>query len=278
MSQQQDSILLLQTPKQAISEVQLPQYYEQIFFSGDTLLHPEATPHFGVAGDPVPYVVRNDNLITGLLLLCFILTLVVLAHFRYYLAGQFRSLLLVPRAGRDEQGETPLELRIKCLLTLQSCLLFGIVVYFLTHAYVATTFIIDSDYQLIFIFMGMILVYGLLKNLFYTIVNCVFFDGKRNQQFLSMMLLVTATQGLLVFPLVLLLVYFGISYQSVLYFFAFVVFLGKIMAFYRAYLIFFRQNGGFLQIILYFCALEIVPLAVLVGTWAMTVDLLKINF
>lgn len=251
MLSQQDSIPLLQTGKPLPCEVYLPKYYEETYFSKDSLLHPEVSGgHFGVAGDPVPYVVRNDNLITGLLLLCFVLTLVVTPQFK----------------------------RFRGLLTLQSCLLSSIVVYFLTKEYISTTFIIDSDYQLILIFMGMLIVYALMKSALYTMVDLVFFDGKRNRQFLEALLQASAAQGVLLMPVVLLLAYFGLSLQNVLYFFVFVVVLGKIWAFYKGYVIFFRQNGGFLQIILYFCALEIVPLAVLVGIWALLVDMLKINF
>ena len=251
MLSQQDSILLLQTGKPLPCEVHLPKYYQETYFSKDSLLHPEVSGgHFGVAGDPVPYVVRNDNLITGLLLLCFVLTLVVSPQFK----------------------------RFRGLLTLQTCLLFSVVVYFLTKEYVTTTFVIDSDYQLILIFLGMLVGYALLKSTLYTTVNLVFFDGKRNKQFLGDLLLSYAAQGVLLMPVVLLLVYFGLSLQNVLYFLVFVVVSGKIWAFYKSFVIFFRQNGGFLQIIVYFCALEIVPLAVLVGIWALLVDMLKINF
>jgi hypothetical protein len=251
MLSQQDSIFFLQMPKSQPCEVHLPKYYQETYFSKDSLLHPEVSgEHFGVAGDPVPYVVRNDNLITGLLLLCFVLTIVVLPQFK----------------------------RFRGLLTFQTCLLFSIVVYFLTKEYVTTTFVIDSDYQLILIFLGMLVVYALLKSGLYTMVNLVFFDGKRNKQFLGDLLLSYAAQGVMLMPAVFLLVYFGLSLQNVLYFFAFVVFSGKIWAFYKSFAIFFRQIGGFLQIILYFCALEIVPLAVLVGIWALLVDMLKINF
>ena len=241
----------MQTGKPLPCEVHLPKYYQETYFSKDSLLHPEVSgEHFGVAGDPVPYVVRNDNLITGLLLACFVLTLVIFPQFK----------------------------RFRGILSLQSCLLFSVVVYFLTKEFVTTTFIIDSDYQLILLFLAMLVVYWLMKSGLYSLTNLVFFDGKRNRQFLDVVFYIFALQGVVLMPVVLLLVYFGLSLQNVLYFFVFVIVLGKIWAFYKSYVIFFRQNGGFLQIILYFCALEIVPLAALAGFWALLVDILKINF
>jgi len=52
----------------------------------------------------------------------------------------------------------------------------------------------------------------------------------------------------------------------------------KILTFYKSYIIFFKQKRYFLQIILYFCALEIVPLFALWGGLLSIVDLFKIKF
>ncbi|MCI6619792.1 MAG: DUF4271 domain-containing protein, partial [Prevotella sp.] len=44
------------------------------------------------------------------------------------------------------------------------------------------------------------------------------------------------------------------------------------------YLIFFHRKGQILQIFLYFCALELMPLGVLVEALALVNNYLKINF
>jgi hypothetical protein len=61
-------------------------------------------------------------------------------------------------------------------------------------------------------------------------------------------------------------------------YFSIVLILVKLMTFYKAYIIFFRQNVVGLQIILYLCALEIVPLMVLWGVLDITANSLKTNF
>ena len=279
MLAQQDSILLLQTPKPAHQEVQLPKYYEETYFAKDTLLHPEISGgDFGVVGDPIPYVVRNDNLITGMLLACFILILVIFSKSREFLKRQYKTLIMPPHGLDEDLRETPGERRLKALMTLQTCLLFSILGYFMMKTFETGTFVIDDGYILIFMLFGMLIVYALLKVLLYTIVNCIFFDSKKNKQLLSSLLLIAATQGVLIFPVVLLLVYFGLSLQNVLYYCIIVVIIAKFLTFYKSLIIFFRQKGGFLRNILYFCALEIVPIAVLLGTGAIVADLLKVNF
>ena len=224
----------------------LPLYYKETFFAKDSLLHPEVSSEIlGVAGDPVPYQVRNDDVITGLLLVCLVAMLLTFANYKKFIGQWF-----------------------KLLLTLQTCLLISIIVYFFTKEYLADTFIIGSEYQLIFIFFAILIVYFVVKVVLYSMVNNVFFDGKRNGQFQSDLLTISATQAAALLPIVLLLVYFGLSLENVLYYFAFVVLMGKIWAFYKSYVIFFRQKDFFLQI----------PLAALVGIWMMLVDFLKVNF
>lgn len=260
-------------------DISLPQYYKETFFATSSMFHPEIEGgQYGVAGEPLPYTVRNDNLITSMLLGCFLLMLFVYAHFHRFIARQYRDLFLIPHGMDSVFTETSGELRIKILLCLQTFLLGAVFVYFLTKEYVGDTFIVSSDYVLIFIFFGLLLGYMLFKMLAYTMVNYVFFDGKRNGQFLRSLLLLVATQGILFYPVVLLLVYFDLPIQTVVYYFLVVLFLGKIVVFYRAYVIFFRQNVFLLQIFLYFCALEIVPVLFLWEALTITADSLKINF
>jgi hypothetical protein len=50
------------------------------------------------------------------------------------------------------------------------------------------------------------------------------------------------------------------------------------VTFYKSYVIFFGRKSHFLQNILYFCALEIVPLASFGGLVVTAINILKINF
>ena len=76
MALQQDSIYLpLRDGGVSLLDVQLPQYYRESFFSEDSLFHPELPGgSFGVGGDPTPYSIHNDNVITSILLVFLALT------------------------------------------------------------------------------------------------------------------------------------------------------------------------------------------------------------
>lgn len=88
---------------------------------------------------------------------------------------------------------------------------------------------------------------------------------EKNEQWLKAYLFLLSCEGVLLFPVVMLLSYFDLSLQVAVIYTIIVLVLVKILSFYKSYLIFFKRNGLFLQIILYFCALEVVPLSALWG-------------
>jgi hypothetical protein len=112
----------------------------------------------------------------------------------------------------------------------------------------------------------------------YTVVNLVFFDGKRNRQWIKSLLFIIALEGLLSMPAVIMGPYFDLPIHKVEIYFVIMLILVKLMTFYKCFIIFFRQNVVGLQIILYLCALEIVPLLALWEILDITANNLKINF
>ena len=262
-----------------IKDVSIPQYYRETFFAKDSLLHPEVDGgRYGVAGDPMPYKVRTDDTITALLLGCFMLALVAFSKSRRFIYLQGKRLLHEPGQFTTELTETTGEVRFQFFLTLQTCLLFAVITFIYVQQCVADTFILQSQYQLIWIFFGCFAVYFCLRMLLNWGVNNVFFGRKRSIRWLKLLLFVTSAEGTALFPLVMLMSYFDLSIQNAVIYVSIVVLLVKLLLFYKCYVAFFRQRGYILQIILYFCALEIVPLLALWGSAALIVDYLKINF
>ena len=231
----------------------------------------------GVAGDPVPYSVASDNVITGILLACFILVMVAYTKSKRFIQRQAKSFFYVQHGETTVISETSNELRFQFFLMLQTCLQLSLLFFFYTRAAISDTFIIEQ-YKVIGWFASGILVYFLLKILAYTIIDLTFFDSKKNEQWLKSYLFIISIEGLLIFPAVMLVAYFGLELQHAMIYSIIIIVLLKILSFYKTNLIFFRQNGSFLQNILYFCALEITPLIALWGTLAMINGYLKINF
>ena len=260
-------------------DIQLPQYYREGFFSKDSLFHPELPGgRYGVAGDPIPYSVHSDNIITSLLLACFVIAVISLASARRFIIRQAKNFFYIQHEGTTEVTETASELRFQGFLVFLTCILIALLYYFYTLHYYGETFALTTQYHLIAVYLAMVVVYFLVKIMLYSIVNMVFFDGKNNRQWVKALLFIISMEGVLLFPAVILWAYFNLTLQNVVIYFVVVLIIVKILTFYKCYLIFFRRNVVKLQIILYFCTLEIIPLLAFWGTLVITANSLKINF
>ena len=100
----------------------------------------------------------------------------------------------------------------------------------------------------------------------------------KSEQWMKTYLYLISMEGVLLFPVVMLLAYFNLPMENAIVYVGIVVILGKILSFYKTYVIFFRGNGIFLQNFLYFCALEMTPLASLWGVLVIINSFLKVNF
>ena len=261
-----------------LKEVNLPQYYRESFFSNDSLFHPELDAgSYGVAGDPLPYTIRNDSTITSLLLLCFAISLIAFSMCRNFMLQQLKSFFYTRKA-EQMANETSTEIKFQFFYLAQTCLLMALLYFIHTQRTVADTFVLSDEYLLIGIFFLVFLGYFIFKYTANTIVNLAFFNDKRNIHYFQSLLFIHSLEGLFLFPAVMIGLFFDVDYHSIVIYCLITVILVKILTFYKCFIIFFRQNRVFLQIILYFCTLEIVPLFALLGGLEFITNALKINF
>jgi hypothetical protein len=259
--------------------VNLPQYYRENFFSRDTLYHEELSVqnYFGIAGDPVPYSYANDNLVTSLLIIGFLIIAFSFSKMPNFIVGQTKN-FIHPSKNSLSLSETSGEIYMQIVLTGLTCIVYSLLYYLYATEFVAKTYVTSSEYVLLGIFLGMFVGYYLLRFGLYTIVNNLFFNSSDNKNFLTSLLYISTLEGLLLYPALALLASMHLPMQNAIWYCIAVLVLVKIMTFYKSFTIFFKQNGGFLQIILYFCALEMIPLITLWGGLSVIVDILKINF
>lgn len=262
-----------------VVETPLPQYYREGYFSADTLLHPELPGgRYGVAGDPVPYTMYGDHIITSLLLLSFVIAVISISNARNFLMRQAKNFFYLSHGSTTEIMETATEMRLQFFLVLQCCIMVALLFYFYTLNNIGETFVLDSPYLLIAIFLAMIIAYFIGKALLYALVNGIFFGSKKSKQWITSMLFITSFEGVLLFPAVLMFMFLGMTTRDVVIYFIIALFLVKMLTFYKCYVTFFRRNEFKLQIILYLCTLEIVPLLAFWGALVTTANNLKINF
>ena len=263
----------------ATSSMDVGEIFE-LYFPKDSLFSTELTgPHSGMAGDPRPYSIRTDDILTGILLGCLAVAIISLSRTRFFFAEQIKNFFRIQRTENVfEMTGTTGENRVQMFLCLQTCLLCALLCFIYTHENIATHFALGSPYELILIFMGCFAAYFLVKAALYSLIDNVFFDGKSHMQWLRSYVFLTAVEGLMLFPLVMFQSYFNIDTNGALIYIGIVLTIVKFLTFYKQWVIFFRQNVAPLQIFLYFCTLEIVPLLSLMGILVLIVDHLKINF
>ena len=262
-----------------LKAVNLPQYYRENFFSNDTLYHEELSVQnsYGMAGDPIPYSYANDNLVTSLLIIGFFLITFAFSKMSNFFVGQAKN-FIHPSKNSLSMSETSSEIYMQIVLTGLTCLVYALLYYLYATEFLATTYVTSSEYVLLGIFLAVFVGYYLLRFGFYNMVNNLFFKSRDNKKFLTSLLYISSVEGLLLFPAIALLAFMHLPAQNAIWYCIIVLILVKMMTFYKSFIIFFKQNDLFLQIILYFCALEMVPLITLWGGLSVIVDILKINF
>ena len=262
-----------------ILDEQLPQYYKESFFSKDSMFHAELQGgRYGVAGDPIPYTIHGDNVISLLLLVAFLMAVVSVANVKDFIIRQVKSFIYWDSGSQLELWETGLELKFQLFLMALTGFLIALLFFYYSIERYGETNVLSSQYLLLGIYAGMTVAYFLVKTLLYTWVNNVFFDGKRNVQWMKSFLFITSLEGALLFPVFLLQAYMGLALEYVMILAAVAFVIVKILTIFRAYVIFFRRNVASSQIILYFCTLEAIPLFVFWAALELVANSLKINF
>ncbi len=217
----------------------------------------------GMSGTFLPYRMRSDWTVTGVLFLCFILLSYVLANGRKHLLQQARNFTTSKERASLFDDTTPSDIRYTVALLFLTCILAGFCVYDYFSDHNALLFRVLPHELLLGIYMAcMFLAFG-LKWFLYSFVNWTFFDTSKNVIWMDAYFTVVMGAGFLLFPVVLLIVYFDLSTQITLFVVGFVIIFAKILLLYKCIHNFFNKIHGVFHFILYFCAVEIIPVFLL---------------
>ena len=93
----------------------------------------------------------------------------------------------------------------------------------------------------------------------YSFLGWVFFDKNRTSLWLESYSTLIYYLGFFLFPFVLFLVYFDLKIIFLVSIGLFLIIFTKILMFYKWLKLFFDNISGIFLLILYFCALEIIP-------------------
>ena len=246
----------------------------------DTLSMPMLQPAgIGVEGDPLPYRLADDSSIILIEVLCMLFFLAAYTQSWRMWSRMIKGFFHAEGPARITTTPDSLaEQHFQWVAVAGTITTMATILYFAAHDLRLLPKTDPPSLLYLFTFIGGMTLYFCVKACMYLGVNWVFFESKKNEQWLKAWLFITAIEGILTYPLLLIYPHIGISPHVLLISILIIVFFIKILTFYRSYIIFFRRSGNILHIILYFCALEMTPLAICYGLMVLYDNKLTIIF
>ena len=241
-------------------------------------LHAVQEVDSGFEGTPISYSPRTDDAIALTLLVCFFLSSIALARGKKFLSQQVKDFVLHRERTSIFDSSTAADVRYLLVLVLQTCVLSGIT--FINYFHDTCPALMDhvSSLLLLGIYVGFCLAYFLLKWLLYMFLGWTFFDKNKTNIWLESYSALIYYVGFALFPFVLFLVYFDLSLTNLVIIGSIILIFTKILMFYKWIKLFFHQFSGLFLLILYFCALEIVPCLLLYQGMIQMNNMLLIKF
>jgi hypothetical protein len=275
-----DSVLMPDAGEEVKAEVKpLPKYYKESFFAKDSLLHSEIHGgRYGIPGDPVPYTIQRDDVLTPVLIfLVFLLMFSAKRSWRTF-RMQAKHFFHDFRKGSIMEKESIAGTVYLFFAGVYTMVILSLLFYFYAKAYIAEVYVTLSEYTLMGFFFASVLSMWGLETALQQFANYVFFTPRDRSLWTAVKMMSTAWLGILLTPVFLLLAYFKLNEGNALIYALIVIIFVKLLLFYKCFLIFFKKRGAFLQIFLYFCTLEIVPPLILWGILVTIANYLKVNY
>lgn len=224
---------------------------------------------FGVSGEPIADLLSTDSTMNLMMLACLVCFIAVLARSYKVLSRQMTVFFFKPNADITYTKET--FNTQENLLQLSVIILGGLLLSVSTFV-IATQTILPTHHiankAVVILGIALFFLCALaVKVGIHFIVNVVFFGNRSSSYFFGIQVFIISCTAIALLPLTYLQVYSDINVETTVVYLAFVLISNKLLVFYKTWNIFFRQNGLFLQIFLYFCTLEIAPLAAVGGIW-----------
>ncbi|WP_018665709.1 DUF4271 domain-containing protein [Bacteroides gallinarum] len=213
----------------------------------------------GTEGIPLPYSPRMDDGITIVLLCCFFLSSYVLSRSRRFLLQLVKDFLLHRERTNIFATSTAGDMRYLLLLILQTCILAGVCIFNYCNDIRPDLVHHVPSLILLGVYIGISLCYLFLKWVIYSVLGWIFFDESTTTLWLESYSTLLYYLGFALFPFALFIVYFDLSLQSTMIIGLILAFFTKILMFYKWLKLFCNNLYGSFLLILYFCALEIMP-------------------
>jgi len=220
----------------------------------------------GMQAQPLPPALFRNDGVSIALLSCFLLTLLYLASSRRRLSERIKTFFRPKQSTTTSSIAEPetyewVHLLLGCQLSIIGALLF----YSYAREQLSVDLINLTPLTLLGIYTAVFMTMLIVKQRLYHFVHAIFFTTAERRRWYESYSLLFITESLVLFPLALLSVYFDLAPEKVSISLAILLLFVKILLFFKSFSVFFGKLKGCLHLILYFCALEAIPLLIAVG-------------
>ncbi len=216
-----------------------------------------------MSGTEIPYFIGNDTLPLTLFILNTLGVMYIMVLNGSNIFQRLKNIFYYTGNSKPYNSQTHINRFSNIILDAQ-VILFLSVIAFKRIQYNGADAIANKAYMQWLIFFAVFLLFFLLKRIVYAVVNNILFSQKQESEWKELYLFTTRIFGCLLFPLIsALLVVPDISKCYFIGYITIAGFLCLLMLIKGCKRIIFPQNRGFLDIILYLCTLEILPILVL---------------
>lgn len=207
---------------------------------------------------PIPYSMRNDVLVT-LLMLCIFLLISLVFYKTWPRLVVLAKGLFQERERNNLFSETGVGLfHYTPFLITGNILTWALLAFYFLFTPFPEVLSGQSWQYLLYCIAGSAGLF-ILKYLLYSWVNWIFFDSIKRDRWMQVYNLLQSLSGVVLYGVTCLLIYSQISHFLTLILLIFVVGMAELLLFYKSYRIFFGQKFAVVAIILYFCTLEMIP-------------------
>lgn len=228
------------------------------YFDTQSAFHAVGRPIPGMEGELIPYALKNDLLVSGILVFSFLLLCFVLNKGQSLILHQLKDFFVERKRG-NMFVETESEFRYQFFLISHAAWMLGLVLFILFLQPSGTGSLYPSWISILVCLLSCASLYA-FKFLSYSFVNWVFFTHSQCERWMEVYALVISLQGVVLFPLACALAYFDFDTKTGLIVLLVVLGISKLLLFCKSFSIFFGKIYGLLANILYFCTLEMIPL------------------
>lgn len=212
----------------------------------------------GFEGKPLVKDPCSSDLMASIVLVCVLSALFILSRAHKYIYQRMHDFFVLHEPARKFLIETVGDARSTGFFFLQTSIFSGIVFFsYFIHTSQLTHHV--SPYVLFGIYVVSCIIYFFFKWCAYSFLGWIFFNKKQIDIFIESYFTLICYMGFILFPVVLMIVFSHLNPDILMIVGLCLVILAKILMFYKWIKLFSKKFVQLVFLILYFCALEIIP-------------------